>query len=69
MIISERLFLIMGAHIHIVTCPNDNFLPSYLISRLAGLWREQGHQVAAGPAGLLDADIGIMHIDRTKVPE
>ena len=61
-------FEIQGMHIHIVTLENDRFMPSYLVNRLAGLWREQGHRVDVGPSSLLDADIGIMNIDRTRVP-
>jgi len=59
----------MNGHIHIVTLPGENFMPNYLICRLAELWREQGHQVTVGPAARLDADTGIMHVDRTVVPD
>lgn len=58
----------MNKHIHIVTLPNEKFTASYLISSLADLWREQGHRVTVGPCRRLDADIGILHVDRTLVP-
>ncbi len=58
----------MNKHIQIVTLPNEKFLPHYLISHLAELWREQGYRVTVGPISRLDADIGILHVDRTLVP-
>lgn len=58
----------MTKHIHIVTLQHENFIPHYLISRLAEWWREQGHRITVGPSLRLEADIGIMHVDRTVVP-
>ena len=43
-------------------------MPTYVISRLSEFWREQGYKVTAGPSVRLDADIGILHVDRTLVP-
>lgn len=43
-------------------------MATYLMSCLAELWREQGHRVTVGPSLRLDADIGILHVDRTFVP-
>jgi hypothetical protein len=58
----------MGKHIQIVTLPGEKLRPACLISRLAGLWREQGYKISVGPSRRLDGDAGIMHVDRTSVP-
>jgi hypothetical protein len=55
-------------HIQVVTLPNERFRDFHLVSRLARLWREQGYRVTVGPTRRLDADIGILHVDRTLVP-
>lgn len=57
----------MTSHIQIITLPNENFIPTYLISRLAMIWQEQGYKITAGPANRLDGDIGILHMDRTWI--
>jgi hypothetical protein len=59
----------MTSHIQIITLPNENFRPSYLISRLAMIWQEQGHKITIGPPKRLDGDIGILHIDRTWISD
>lgn len=59
----------MTSHIQIVTLPNEKFLSSYLISRLAMIWQEQGHKITIGPAKHLDGDIGILHMDRTWISD
>jgi hypothetical protein len=58
----------MNSHIQIITSPGEQLMPFHLISHLAGLWREQGHRVTVGPSFPPDADIGILHVDRTWVP-
>ena len=58
----------MNKLIQIVTLPNEKFRGSHLVSCLAELWREQGCRVTVGPSLRLDADIGILHVDRTLVP-
>jgi hypothetical protein len=54
-------------HIHIITLPGGELAPNYLVARLAGLWRDQGHRVSIGPVKTLSADVGILHVDRTRV--
>lgn len=54
--------------IQVVTLPKEKFRPRYFMSRLAECWTEQGHRVTVGPCRKLDADVGIMHVDRTWVP-
>jgi len=58
----------MSKHIQIVTLPNEKLKPNYLIHILAGLWRTQGYRVTVGHTLRLDADFGILHVDRTMVP-
>ncbi|MDD4882337.1 MAG: hypothetical protein PHX10_12225 [Gallionellaceae bacterium] len=48
--------------------PSEVLRPDYMVSRLAEYWRQQGHRVSAGAMPVLQADIGILHIDRTRVP-
>lgn len=57
----------MQYNIQVITAPGTKFSNSYLISRLVDVWREDGHKVIIGPAGHLDADIGILHIDQTWI--
>ncbi len=56
-------------HIHIVTQKDDRLDSSSLVSRLSEIWRHEGHKVTQGPTESLEADIGIMNIDLTKVPK
>lgn len=56
-------------HIQVITLPNERFPASSLINCLAEIWREQGHKITVGPAKRLDADIGILHMDRTRIAE
>jgi len=58
----------MNKHIQILTLPNEKLLPNYLISLLARFWQDQGYRVTVGYCVRLDADIGILHVDRTIVP-
>lgn len=57
------------AHIHIVSSGNGFPDQTYLVSALAGIWKDAGHHVTAGPVKTLHADMGIVNIDRTHVPE
>lgn len=57
-----------NVHIHIVTQSAKSLSPSSLVSRLSEIWRENGHLVTQGPIECLDADIGIVNIDMTRVP-
>jgi hypothetical protein len=56
-------------HIHVVTMPGALPHTHYLISRLGEIWtKEHGHRVTVGPVRTLEADLGILHVDRTRVP-
>lgn len=55
------------AHIQIVTLPGEISLPYSLIGKLSEIWREQGHKISIGPFKTLEADLGILHIDRTCI--
>jgi len=55
------------AHIQIVTSPGEIFLPYSMIGRLSEIWREQGHTISIGSPKTLEADLGILHIDRTFI--
>lgn len=59
----------MGKQIHIVTLPHENFMPAYLLNTLARIWETQGHRITVGACRLLQADLGILHIDRTRLLE
>lgn len=54
--------------IQIITLPNEPFSPYYLLYHLMECWQEAGHRVRIGPVQRLDADLGIVHVDRTCVP-
>lgn len=59
----------MTLHIQVITLPNERFPASSLINCLAEIWREQGHRITVGPVKNLEADVGIVHIDRTWISE
>ena len=54
--------------IQIITGAGRPFGPQYLPYRLMECWQEAGHTVAVGPERRLNADVGIVHVDRTVVP-
>jgi hypothetical protein len=54
-------------HIHVVTDKPRFRESKYLISQLARYWERDGSRVTCGPAGEPEADLGILHIDRTRV--
>ncbi|MDD4024225.1 MAG: hypothetical protein PHE57_09025, partial [Synergistales bacterium] len=56
-------------HIHIVTRKDDRLDSSSLVFRLSEIWKDEGHKVTQGPTERLEADIGIVNIDQTKVPK
>lgn len=58
----------IAMHIQVVTLPGEKFRPQFFMSRLVECWTAQGHRVTVGPCPRLDADLGIMHVDRTWVP-
>lgn len=54
--------------IHIITLPGKILHGSYVISQLAKCWVKMGFEVTSGPTAVLDAEIGVLHIDATAVP-
>ena len=56
----------MKSSIHIVSHGPD-LSESYLVKRLSSFWQEWGYEITSGPADTITADIGFMHIDRTKI--
>lgn len=46
-------------------------LDRYVITRFADYWREDGHEVrfVFGPSGFVPADIALLHVDLSVVPE
>ena len=59
----------MGLDIRVVTAPGEVPLPHHHLMRLAEYWKEDGHHVTVGPARQTSGDIGILHVDRTRVPD
>jgi hypothetical protein len=58
-----------SVHVHIVTDSRKSLSTSSMVHRLSEIWQENGHLVTQGPTERLEADIGIVNIDRTKVPK
>lgn len=54
--------------IRIITLPGEALRPAHMLTRLADIWSSHGCRVIIGPCKRLDADIGIVHVDRTVVP-
>ncbi len=57
----------MHCSIHIVTDTPDPISKKSLISHLASYWKLAGHRITMGPADNIDTDIGILHIDLTRI--
>jgi hypothetical protein len=57
----------MPASIRIVVAPGERLMGGHIASVLAEEWRAAGHHVLVGPVSALDADIGILHMDRTII--
>jgi len=57
----------MKNSIRIITSKPETLMENYVIARLMSHWQGWGHTVTVGPTKILDADIGIMHIDLTRV--
>lgn len=55
--------------IHIIATDREILHQGYMVSALAAIWKDAGYSVTAGPVKTLDAGIGIVNIDRTRVPE
>lgn len=55
-------------HVHVVTEAEGPLPRRSLLGHWARAWVESGVRVTIGPTALLEADIGIMHVDLTSVP-
>lgn len=55
-------------HIHIITLQDGKLSRNYVLGQMAECWQTQGIKVTAGPTERLHADIGILHVDTTRVP-
>ncbi|WP_005036119.1 hypothetical protein [Holophaga foetida] len=57
----------MTVCLHVSTIEPGPLRENYLISRLAWHWERAGHRISYGAASLAGADLGILHVDRTRV--
>jgi len=60
------------AHIAVITHAHDHFRRErYLLRSLAGFWLRAGHRVSvgAGPDECPDADLAVLHVDLSVVPD
>ncbi len=57
----------MSLSIHVVTGQDRELRQNYLIAKLAHHWQKSGHKVSYGSAHRIDADLGIIHIDQTRI--
>ncbi|MFZ0451404.1 MAG: hypothetical protein WAL98_19380 [Desulfatiglandaceae bacterium] len=55
--------------IHIATDQPDPIRKKYMIAILKWHWERAGHRVTTGLANDIDADVGILHMDRTKIDQ
>ncbi len=59
-------------HIAILVHKNDSFEGRhYLLHAIADTWRENGWEISVlqGPQGNVTADLAILHVDQTKIPQ
>lgn len=57
----------MNFSIHIASDKPGPINKKYMLANLTWHWERAGHRVTTGPANRIDADIGVMHIDRTRI--
>ncbi len=57
----------MGLHLQIITSPGERLRRNHLISHLVEIWKGEGIHISVGPTPRLEADLGILHVDRTLV--
>lgn len=57
----------MSLSIHLVTDQTQALRQNYLLAKLAYHWQRTGYKVTEGPVRKIDADVGILHIDQTKI--
>lgn len=57
----------MALSVHIVTDQNEFLQRSSLISKLAYHWQKAGHRMTYGLVNSIDTDLGILHLDQTKI--
>lgn len=53
--------------IHIVTEEPGRLRDNYVIAHLAAHWHAWGHPISTGPLACLNAGLGIMHVNLTRV--
>jgi len=53
--------------IHIVTAYPGALAEHFMLSRLSDVWRAEGREVVVGPLARLQAGLGLLHIDSTRV--
>lgn len=53
---------------HVITADESGLGRKSLLGHWVRRWREQGIRVTVGPTDRLEADLGIMHVDLTRVP-
>lgn len=61
--------MFMKAKIQIITEDADALARNYVIAVLAAHWQSWGHKLTHGPAQKLDADLGMLHINKTRLNE
>lgn len=57
----------MKGPIHIVTPDAGPLKDNYVVAMLAEHWKAWGHPVSTGPLQTLNAGLGIMHVNQTRV--
>jgi hypothetical protein len=57
----------MPHSIHIATDRPGPLMRNYLIAKLAWHWARAGHRITTGPICETDAELGLLHIDRTRI--
>lgn len=58
-----------SARVQIATDHPGRLRDDYLLAKLCWHWERMGLRIHCGPAAALDAELGIVHVDRTRVPE
>jgi hypothetical protein len=56
-------------HVHVASEAPGPLEDHYFIAKLAWHWQRRGVRVTSGPVDSLDADLGIVHVNRTRVAD
>ncbi len=59
----------MTLSIHIVTDQVKPLKKGYLIAKLACHWQQAGYKVTQGSVDSIDVDLGILHMDQTRIAQ